>query len=237
MRKFSLEDVRILREQVLSGIDDHFNELGDSFCPISSKKNLQKLSAIAENLAAEANAAYTLSDADGWSFRSIEHKVLWIIALSIVIEDKETKDKKWLRFLLSEKLPNQRSYEKIKLFLRTTDYRLFPKKWASDQSLASLLGSQPIFARNLRMLNIHRLKKPTPVQRPKGYTDKGSAPTFRQRQKKSINEEFLSDWEYRDILHNLEIDLAKREILDEVLDDLHKDKTPGDFSFIERDLS
>jgi hypothetical protein len=142
-----------------------------------SDTNVQKMVQLTEKLVAELTAAYEspLMDEVNLATKKLNH--LWAIFISVVVSsNKTTQDYKWLRFLLSEKVPRQRRFLGLRLFLRTTDFGYVPKKYISDQVIASMLGNINRDFRESLVTIKYLSTKVTRSNRKRHYTDGKSAP-------------------------------------------------------------
>lgn len=183
---------------------------------IESPKNKHVLRELSDRLVAELMAAYSTNSVDTWQFRSMEFEVLWPISMAVVLSEDLTTTK-WLRYLLSEKVPRQLKYLQLILFLRTGNEALIPEKYSSDQVLASILHRKPLLKKGTRLLKLLYFPKPTRVQRKRGYGDHGSAPTVQQRSQRIIREEFEKSYQYQELLEQLEYFKEKSKLLEKML--------------------
>jgi hypothetical protein len=106
---------------------------------------------------------------DTWRFRNLEQDYLWILAISVVETDYENKNK-WLRYLISEKIPRLEDNLQLILYIRTTNRSLIPENLNDDQKLMSRIGqyNESLFVHIIRPVNF---SKPKRIQRKRGYTD------------------------------------------------------------------
>lgn len=169
-----------------------------------------KLRDLRRNFKAALYAAYTNPNVDTWNFAETKKSFLWLIAISIVY-DSILRDKDqncWLRFLFSEKVPKQVNFVDLRLFVRTCDFRYFPRQLLSDRAICSLIGSwhkQLEYA----IVKLKYFESAKAKSRKKGYTDGKGCKDF------STDPLMFSHEESKDFSANeiqVEIDLLRRKI-------------------------
>jgi hypothetical protein len=137
----------------------------------STKEELLELRRYFE---ASLDAAYQNPNVDTWELAERKKSFLWLLSVSLVESEEIDEDgynKRWLRYLLSEKIPKQVSNMDVRLFLRTCDYRYLPRQYFSDRDIRVLLGSYKKRIEEQKLIVLKYFQNPKPVARKRGYTD------------------------------------------------------------------
>jgi len=153
-------------QEIVNLIENSLNTAGEN---IYSKKTLEKLNSLSAKFSADLDAAYRSPRVDRIELAEKSLNFLWILSIALV-ETNERESSKWLRYLLSEKVPKQRAYLGLRLYLRTCNWKLVPEKLTSDRNVLSLLG---IYRKRIEnsILKIVTFPQPKRTSRKRGYTD------------------------------------------------------------------